>query len=218
MGRYYYDKKDVTEDYLQLSVAKLREWGYLEPNQFRSGSVQWTRGWAENKSSIGISVSTFPDDMYVRLNYTNTSGGGEKKQFDYKVPLTTTPCTFGGVRYWFVCPLNKQSVYCGKRVGKLYGGSWFGCRHCYNLSYESRNENRHGGFYAFGRLLDIRRKTDELRQNTKRWTYAGRPTKKALKYQKLETQGIQLIPAVVRFTKEMEQKQAWHKTLHKVNS
>lgn len=29
MGRYYYDKKDVTEDYLRLSIAKLREWGYL---------------------------------------------------------------------------------------------------------------------------------------------------------------------------------------------
>ena len=192
MGRYYYDKKDVAEDYLQLSVAKLREWGYLEPNQFRSGSVQWTRGWAENKSSISISVSTFPDDMYVRLWYTNTDRfSDEKKDFDYKVSLTTTPCNYGGARYWFVCPLYKSGIYCGKRVGKLYGGKWFGCRHCYDLSYESRNESASYRGYPF-KVLTNSKKIDDLYERMKRRTYKGKPTKTYQKILKLEYQTMQI--------------------------
>ena len=41
---------------------------------------------------------------------------------------------------WFVCPL----VGCGRRVGKLYlppGGRYYGCRHCYRLTYESAQEH-----------------------------------------------------------------------------
>jgi len=55
------------------------------------------------------------------------------------VELTTTDLPWGGVRYWFVCPLQG----CYRRVGCLYlppGGKYFGCRHCYDLSYESQSE------------------------------------------------------------------------------
>jgi hypothetical protein len=42
-------------------------------------------------------------------------------------------------------------VGCGRRVGKLYlppGGKYFGCRHCYNLTYTSSNESHeHDGLY-----------------------------------------------------------------------
>lgn len=72
---------------------------------------------------------------------------GEKTDLDYKIQLATTPCHFGGVRYWFICPLAKNGRYCGRRTGTLYlasGGKYFGCRDCYNLSYESRNESRVG--------------------------------------------------------------------------
>lgn len=186
------DKKAVAEDYLRLNIAKLREWGYLNPSQYRSGSVQWTRGWSENKSSITIHVSTFPDDMYVRLVYTNTTGYSvEKKEFDYKVPLATTPCNLGGVRYWFVCPLNKSGVYCGKRVGKLYGGSWFGCRHCYDLSYESRNESSLYRGYPF-KVITNSKKIDELYVRMKRRFYKGKPTKIYQKILKLEHQTMQI--------------------------
>ena len=30
-------------------------------------------------------------------------------------------------------------MLCGQRVVKLYGGRYFLCRHCYNLTYPSRN-------------------------------------------------------------------------------
>jgi len=66
----------------------------------------------------------------------------------------STPCNYGGVRHWFVCPgcieeLEAHGVSdylgeearCGRRVAKLYlppGGRLFLCRHCYGLAYLSQ--------------------------------------------------------------------------------
>lgn len=61
----------------------------------------------EEKGSIGIAVSTTDSEKYARFYYTVTDrSSGEETDYDYKVNLTTTPCNFGGVRYWFICPLS----------------------------------------------------------------------------------------------------------------
>jgi hypothetical protein len=47
-------------------------------------------------------------------------------------------------RWWFVCPLVVNGRPCNRRVGKLYlpGASrYFGCRHCYDLTYTSCQEH-----------------------------------------------------------------------------
>ena len=46
--------------------------------------------------------------------------------------LTTTPCHFGGHRFWFLCPTFR------KRAGTLYqteDGRGFFCRGCQGLTY-----------------------------------------------------------------------------------
>jgi len=187
MGRYYWSKKDTVEDSTKLSIFKLKEFGLL--GGCCSSTLTWTRSLSGHKSSIGIVVDVL-DEPYVKLNYTITDrDSGEKTDYDYKISLTTTPCNFGGVRYWFICPLSVNGVYCGRRTGTLYlasGGHYFGCRHCYNLSYESRNEPRfarcRGMFYP----LKLDGQIEKLGNQVKRWTYKGRPTKKARKLQVLE--------------------------------
>jgi hypothetical protein len=60
---------------------------------------------------------------------------GETGPQDYPVALTSTPCRFGGRRWWFVCPQT------GRRVGKLYlpnGGCRFLSRDAYRLGYRSQ--------------------------------------------------------------------------------
>jgi len=182
MGRYYLDKKDTVEDCRSVSISFLTKHDYLSENSCRSGGIAWKNCYGEETSSIGIVVSTFEGEKYVRFYYTVTDrSSGQKTDYDYKVNLTTTPCNFGGVRYWFICPLSKNGVYCGRRVAKLYkapGGSYFGCRHCYNLSYESRNECRLGRFGQIGYALKADRQVEKLREKIKRWTYRGRPTRK----------------------------------------
>ena len=96
-------------------------------------------------------VSTVEGDEYIRFQYTQTDKcTGEKTDLDYKVALTWTPCYFGGRRWWFICPLVINRCECGRRVGALYldGGKYFGCRHCYNLTYESSKES-----HKFDRLF-----------------------------------------------------------------
>jgi len=182
MGRYYYDKKDTVEDCRSVSISFLRKHGYLSEPCSMSGSIVWKNYYGEETSSIGILVSTLDDDNYVRFQYTSTDRNtGEKTKYDYKIQLTTTPCNFGGVRYWFICPLSRNGVYCGRRVAKLYkapGANYFGCRHCYDLSYESRNESRLGRIGQLGYLLKAERQIEELSSRVKRSFYAGRPTRK----------------------------------------
>ena len=48
-----------------------------------------------------------------------------------------TPCRFGGLRAWFVCPGGVSP--CGRRVTKLYlGGTYFLCQRCHGLGYQSQ--------------------------------------------------------------------------------
>ena len=188
MGRWYWDKKDTVEDCRSVSIAFLRKHDYF--CGCRSGTILWKNSYGEETSSIGVTVSTMDGDSYARFFYTHTSRQtGEKTRCDYKVLLVTTPCHLGGVRWWFICPLSQNGVYCGRRVGKLYcppGGKYYGCRHCYGLSYESRNESRRGRLAHLGRFLVLDRQREKLREGMTRWTYRGIPTRKARRLHALE--------------------------------
>jgi hypothetical protein len=164
MGRYYWDKKDTVDESTELSIYKLKEFGLLVG--ICSTTLTWTSSFSGHKSSVGIYVNIIDEPIHIKLNYTVTDrGSGEKIDYDYKIQLTTTPCNLGGVRYWFICPLSKNGVYCGRRVGKLYhapGVNYFGCRHCYDLSYESRNEPRLARFGGIGYPLKIECQIEKL--------------------------------------------------------
>ena len=187
MPRYYYwDKKTTVEEATQLSIFKLKEFGLL--CGYAGNTLTWTRRSSGHKSSIGIVIDI--RELYAKVNYTNTNGHtGEKSDLDYKIRLTTTPCHFGGVRYWFICPLVKDGQNCGRRTGTLYlagGGKYFGCRDCYNLSYESRNESRMGRPGGIGYNIILENQIDKLMKKVKRCYYAGKPTRKYRRILKLE--------------------------------
>lgn len=48
----------------------------------------------------------------------------------------TTAQPFGGVRWWWLCPV------CGRRVADLYIAERAACRHCHRLTYGSIQERR----------------------------------------------------------------------------
>ena len=61
-----------------------------------------------------------------------------------RLGLHTTKANFGGVRWWFACPLGVEGERCNRRVAKLYlppQGREFGCRKCHDLTYESSQES-----------------------------------------------------------------------------
>ena len=177
--------KQEADNIKKVSTNFLKKHGYF--CGYRSGVITWTSGWDEHKSSVSVECSILNDDSYLRIYYTQTDRATkEKKDFDYKIPLITTPCRYGSKRYWFICPWYKSGVYCGKRVSTLYkGGDYFACRHCYDLTYNSRKKNRSSKYYSFGRLFDIDEKIEKLGLETKRYTYKGKPTKKRRKIERL---------------------------------
>ncbi len=171
--------KTESDGLKKISTSFLKKHKYFEG--FRGGTINWTSGWSENKSSVGINVSTL-DEKYLRIYYTQTDRyTEEKKDFDYKIPLTTTPCNYGGKRYWFTCPWYKNGNYCGKRVGVLYkDGDYFACRHCYNLTYSSRNLSGFSKMFGNVTMPDV----DKARERVKITHYKGKPTRKYLSYLK----------------------------------
>ena len=84
----------------------------------------------------------------MKLQYKFTESGQE---MDYPISLTHTVLAWGAKRWWFNCPLIKNGIPCNHRVGKLYlppGYQYFGCRHCYNLTYSSCQEShKYDSFY-----------------------------------------------------------------------
>ena len=165
----------------KIETSFLKKHGYFS-GRYQSGTIKWTNGYSGRESSVGISVWSTPENPLVRLIYTQTnSETGEKKDFMYDIPLTTTPCRYGGWRWWFICPMSRNGRYCGRRVAVLYlGNDVFACRHCYNLTYESRNASaRYKGFVSIPDL-------DEQEAKVKRTHYAGKPTRQYLKLLKMQ--------------------------------
>lgn len=174
--------KTESDGLKKISTSFLKEHKYFTGH--RGGTITWTsRGWSENKSSVGVEVSTL--ENYLRIHYTQTDRyTEEKKEFDYKIPLTTTSCNYGGKRYWFTCPWFKNGTYCGKRVGVLYkDGDYFACRYCYNLTYESRNMS--GPYKSLGSIVSFP-EIEKIRAEVKRTHYKGKLTRKYKRYLKAE--------------------------------
>lgn len=200
MGRYYFDKKTEANPLKKLEISWIKKQGYLKPNSMTSTTVTWTHGMSGKKSSISMSVINQGTNPHVQLQYTQTEENGDKKDFDYNIQLVTTPCHYGGDRYWFICPLTINGKYCGRRVGVVYkAGDYFGCRHCYNLSYESRNESRSNRFYPLFQILGGSKKIEELEEKIKRPFYNGKPTRKQRQVEKYYARRAQYIPMVKDF-------------------
>jgi len=177
--------KNEADNVKKISTSFLKKYGYF--NGRRSGTIIWTREYDEHKDSVNIEVLTHVGNDYLRISYIQTDNySGERKDFDYKIPLATTPCRFGGKRYWFVCPWYKNGVYCGKRVSTLYkDGDYFACRHCYNLTYNSRKVNRRYKMFPLFNVLTLRDKIEKLHSQIKHPYYRGRPTRKQRQLEKL---------------------------------
>ena len=112
MGRYYWSKKTEADGLKKVSTSFLRKNGYLNLG-WKTGTVTWSnRG--EKMGNISIE-SYVRDDPHLVFRYSITNRETEEKtNYCYSVPLATTPCYFGGKRYWFICPWYVNGQYYGR--------------------------------------------------------------------------------------------------------
>jgi hypothetical protein len=175
MGRYYIDKKATVEESCDLTVFQLKGYGMLNGGHTAT-VIEWVMKNTGKESSIGLEVN-MTGEPYVRFTYSISDSEGNSTPYDYKINLVATPCNLGGVRYWFICR------ECFKRVGGLYlapGERYFMCRKCNKLTYYSRNRCV---MVAWGHTS---RQIEKLRNEIKRWTWRGNPTRKVRKLHRLE--------------------------------
>src|ERR1700730_13873055 len=135
MARRAYGGKTTVESCLSVDVLRWNRLGYLRSSRWFSWA--WTRD-GERVASINVEAGHHS----VTLKYRIRSYGEDWSDVEQRVAIAWTPCRFGGARPWFMCSVQSNGVYCGRRVTKLYGvGRLFACRHCYRLAYTSQQES-----------------------------------------------------------------------------
>jgi hypothetical protein len=161
-GNFYHwwrpTKKTLVEDCLSLDANRWMREGILKAGVHQSGYWRWTYG-SGGSFRVDYDVMTLDPARYtMRLHYTwQWTATGQVDSADYAVNLTTTRPRFGGVRWWFRCPLLVNGRGCYRRVGKLYlppRARYFGCRECHGLTYRSTQEH--------DKRVDVYRRHPEL--------------------------------------------------------
>lgn len=124
------DAKTTTESQHWIDIRWLKKQGWLQPGKI--GSLSWSQG-GKKTGSIGYKMNL--NRMILFYNYR--PHGGKWESVEQTIVLSRTPCNYGGYRRWFICPR------CRKLVAVLYvAGKHFYCRHCYNLTYSSQQEDQ----------------------------------------------------------------------------
>lgn len=159
---------------LQINISKLKEWGYLSPEQIKSGAIVWSRN-GNRIGSISITVNTHSEQLYIVLDYKY-----KDKPRNYKIKLVSVPSNLGkGVLWYFLCPETN------KRCRKLYSiGGYFlhreafsGCMYeCQTFSKKTRSiEKELRGYFSLDSCYE------ELNKKYFKKFYNGKPTKRYLK-------------------------------------
>lgn len=91
--------------------------------------------WTDNDPASG-QVSYEIHRGWLRVDYFADCGSQEIKLSE-NIEFDSTPCHFGGERYWFLCPCCKKRIATIYRLRNLYR-----CRHCHDLSFRSQSESK----------------------------------------------------------------------------
>jgi len=129
-------KKWTVEECLALDTTRLLRWGIFKAG-LRSGEIHWGEG--NDRSTVEYETCVNESTASIRLKYKMMKSG---ERCDYRIRLLATPCHYGSVRWWFICPLSTNGRPCGRRARKVFrAGRYFGCRHCHRLSYTSTQQS-----------------------------------------------------------------------------
>ena len=159
---------------LQIHISKLKGWGYLDPEQIKSGTLNWSRN-GNPTGSISIQVNTHSEQPYIELDYKYRD-----EPRNYKVYLTSTPSNLNKGEIWyFICPQTKK---CCRKLYLI--GGYFLHREAFNgCMYETQTQSKK--YRQLDKTLGVYFKSDNLyselyKKNFKK-TYAGKPTKRYLR-------------------------------------
>ncbi|NQY10432.1 MAG: hypothetical protein HRT71_13080 [Flavobacteriales bacterium] len=173
---------------LQMNVSKLKQWGYLKPNQITNdATLNWSRN-GEPIGNISINVDTHSEQPYIELDYKY-----KDEPRKYKVKLVSMPSNLGkGIVWYFLCPKTN------KRCRKLYSiDGYFYHREAFTgCMYDTQTQSKDyrqldktlGAYFRSENLYS------ELYKKHFKKTYAGKPTKRYLRIMKEIQKGERISP------------------------
>ncbi|WP_433834649.1 hypothetical protein [Flavobacterium anhuiense] len=132
MGRCATYPKTI-DDCLTISITKLKEWGYLNFVDTKSGTITWSKN-GHKHSSVGIEMINNGFNAFIVLDYKSNG-----EPINYKIKIISKPSNLSkGEIFYFVCPKTKK--YCRK----LYlHGSYFLHRDAFKgLMYSKQLESK----------------------------------------------------------------------------
>ncbi len=142
-GRRRGGRKTAVEECLFLDINLIRRYGPKRKSHIPVFVKSTKAPWYKQVALIDLSLDESNEDSPVFIIKYDVAIERGKKKIIEPVPLQATRPYFGCDRWWFTCPLDVGGKACFQRVGKLYlppGAVYFGCRHCYELSYRSCQE------------------------------------------------------------------------------
>ena len=164
------------DDLIMVTISFLKKNGYLKLNQWRNGSITWSRD-GNKISSISIKVNIQPESKYIELDYKCNGN-----QINYRVQLMSVTSNIGkGLVWYFIC------LHTGKRCRKLYLANTYFChRSAFNgCMYRIQTESK------INRLITQKYKPmykgneyDQLQEKYFKLYYNGLPTKRYLRIMK----------------------------------
>jgi hypothetical protein len=138
------DKKTSVEQCYAVDVNRLAREGKLRVGA--EGFIWWTDQFGHHPFFVEFSAV---HDEHCRpvfvLSYRWDDPWDRNGSKDIRLPilLQTSRPNYGGLRWWFTCPLGGVGSPCNRRVGKVYlppGARYFGCRHCHGLVYRRETD------------------------------------------------------------------------------
>src|SRR5260370_34833840 len=134
------EKKITPERCLRLDVVCIEQPAVMRHKTIPGGTLTWRNRLGKRILSLAYWLEFKAEDQRVVHLAQKVEADGTETRFVEPILLTSTIPTFGGKRWWFICPLIEDEVACKRRVKKLFlppGEVYFGGRTCYGLTYES---------------------------------------------------------------------------------
>ncbi len=147
--------RPTVESSLTLNLSRLFKAGWLKARAFTKGTLRWSApGLSEEITSVDFESCLVEESGYMHLRWISTDRlGGEKRECENHIKLTTRPQPFGGRRWWFICPRT------GRLASRLHlpdGAYNFACRRAYRLGYQSQRQTPRDR--ALSRTFALRRR------------------------------------------------------------
>lgn len=152
-GRGVWNRKYRVDEAKSMDILDLQREGVFN----KGAGLLWTSTWTRNGEEIASLYYRLESDKTgpagLRFMYTITyRDTGKTKNYNYLIPVVSTPCNYGGERWWFLCPLIIDDRPCKRKCRIIYRPPMvdlFGCRECHKLTYESRQRHREMFYEGF---------------------------------------------------------------------